>query len=93
MTTGISRRTWLLRAAVGGAALALGMAPLRNALAADPVEKGVSRVQGDVRINGKPAQQGMAVKPGDTIDTGRDAELVLLESLVGRKAPFDVSGC
>jgi hypothetical protein len=80
---GVSRRIWLARAAAGGAALALGMMRLRNALAADAVEKGVARVRGDVRINGKPAQRGMEVGPGDAVATGRDAELVVV---VGRDA-------
>jgi hypothetical protein len=80
---GASRRIWLARAAAGGAALALGMMRLRDALAADAVEKGVSRVRGDVRINGKPAQRGMEVGPGDAVTTGRDAELVVV---VGRDA-------
>ncbi len=76
---GISRRAWLGRAAV----VVLGMARLRDALAAGAVENGVSRVRGDVRINGKPAKQGMQAKPGDVITTGRDAELVVV---VGRDA-------
>ncbi len=79
----MKRRTWLSRAAVGGAALALGMARLRDALAADAVQKGVARVRGNVRINGKPAKLGMEVKPGDVITTGRNAELV---AVVGRDA-------
>ncbi len=81
--TGISRRAWLARMAAGGAALALGMMRLRDALAADAVKKGVTRVRGDVRINGKLAQRGMDVGPGDTVTTGRDAELVVV---VGRDA-------
>ena len=80
---GISRRIWLARAAAGGAALALGMMRLRDALAADAVETGVSRVRGDVRINGKPAQRGMEARPGDVVTTGRDAQLVVV---VGRDA-------
>jgi len=79
----VSRRTWLVRAAAGGVALAAGMAQLRRALARGTVEAGVARVRGDVRINGKPAQRGMEVKPGDVITTGRDAELVVV---VGRDA-------
>jgi len=78
VTTRISRRAWLARAAAGGTTLALGMACLRNALAAGVVEEGIHRVRGDVRINGKPAQQGLVVQPGDTIETGRDAELVVV---------------
>lgn len=81
--TRISRRAWLARAAAGGAALALGMARLRDALAADAVKKGVSRVRGEVRVNGKPAKRGMEVKPGDVITTGHNAELV---AVVGRDA-------
>lgn len=80
---GGSRRIWLVRAAAGSAALALGMMRLRDALAADAVEEGVSRVRGDVRINGKPAQRGMEVGPGDAVTTGRDSELVVV---VGRDA-------
>jgi len=66
-----------------GAALGLGMARLRQALAQGSVAPGVARVQGDVRVSGKPAQRGMEVKPGDVITTGRDAELVVV---VGRDA-------
>ena len=80
---GVSRRIWLARAAAGGAALALGMAQLRLALALGSVAPGVARARGDVRINGKPAQRGMEVRPGDVITTGRDAELVVV---VGRDA-------
>lgn len=80
---GVSRRVWLARAAAGGAGLALGMMRLRDALAAGAVEKGVSRVRGDVRINGKPARRGMEAKPGDIVTTGRDAQLVVV---VGRDA-------
>jgi len=80
---GASRRSWLARAAAGGAALALGMMRLRDALAVGAVEPGVARVRGDVRINGKPAQRGMEVKPGDVITTGPGAELVVV---VGRDA-------
>ncbi|MBI1965784.1 MAG: hypothetical protein HYS46_05995 [Betaproteobacteria bacterium] len=63
--------------------LALGMAHLREALAADAVERGVARARGDARINGKPAKRGMEVKPGDTVTTGRNAELV---AVIGRDA-------
>jgi len=63
--------------------LALGMSRLRKALAADAVAKGIATVRGDVRINGEPAQQGMALKPGDTIRTAGNAELV---AVVGRDA-------
>lgn len=45
----------------------LGMACLRETLAAGAVENGVSRVRGDVRINGKPAKQGMQAKSSHPI--------------------------
>lgn len=59
------------------------MAQLREALAADAVAQGVSRVRGDVTLNGQPAAQGMRVRAGDTIATGPDAELV---AVAGRDA-------
>ena len=79
----VSRRVWLARAAAGGAALALGMARLRGALAADAIKQGVARVRGDVRIDGRAAKRGMELKPGDVIRTGPEAELV---AVVGRDA-------
>lgn len=84
-----SRRAWLARMAAGGAALALGMAGLRRALAAEAVAQGVSRVRGDVLIGGRPATRGMAVRPGDVITTGRGAELVFV---AGRDAFMARSG-
>jgi len=74
-----ARRAWLGRAA----AIALGMATLRRALALGSVPAGVARVSGDARINGKPAVRGMEVRPGDVITTGADGELVFV---VGRDA-------
>jgi hypothetical protein len=79
----MSRRTWLRRAAAGGAALAAEMGYLRHALAMGAVPPGVYRARGDVRINGKPAQKGMELKPGDVVSTGSDSELVVV---VGKDA-------
>lgn len=79
----MSRRTWLKRAAAGAAALAAAMGQLRQALALGAVPPGVYQARGDVRINGKPAQKGVELKPGDVVTTGRDAELVVV---VGRDA-------
>ena len=75
----MSRRDWLARTA----ALALGMAQLRQALAADAVRKGVARVRGEAAISGRPARRGMEVKPDDVVTTGRDGQLVFV---VGRDA-------
>ncbi len=81
--TRITRRAWLARMAGGGAVLAAGMTLARLALAAGTIPPGVARVKGEARINGKPALQGMEVKPGDVITTGPGAELVFV---VGRDA-------
>jgi hypothetical protein len=81
--TGNSRRDWLKRAAAGGAALAVAMACLRQALAMGSVEAGIARARGDARVNGQAARQGMEVKPGDVVVTGSDGELVMV---VGRDA-------
>jgi len=81
--TGFTRRDWLKRAASGGAVLAAGMSLARLALAAGTIPPGVARVKGDARVNGKPALQGMEVRPGDVITTGPGAELVFV---VGRDA-------
>lgn len=85
----ISRRNWLLRTAAGGVAVALGMVQLRQALAADSVQKGIARARGEVRIGDLPAKQGMEIKPGDVITTGARAEIVFV---VGRDAFMARSG-
>lgn len=87
--TGASRRAWLTRMAASSAALALGMAGLRRALAAETVAQGVSRVRGEVLIGGKPAVRGMEVRPDDVITTGRGAALVYVS---GRDAFLVRSG-
>lgn len=79
----MSRRAWLKRAAAGGAALTAAMGYLRHALAMGEVPPGVYQTRGDVRINGKPAQRGAELKPGDVVTTGRDAQLVVV---VGKDA-------
>ncbi len=71
-----SRRAWLRGIAAGG--VAFGLSGLRQALAAGKVGEGVHRVRGEARINGVAARQGMHVKPGAVITTGRDAELVVV---------------
>jgi len=71
------RRRWL-RDAVAAAVAATGMMRLRTALAAGALPPGVARFRGDVRINGKPAEPGQRVAPGDLIVTGRGAELLFV---------------
>jgi hypothetical protein len=81
--TDMTRRQWLLRTSAGAAAIAGGMALLREALAAEAVRKGVARVRGEARIGGEPAKPGIEVKPGDVVTTGPRSELVFV---VGRDA-------
>jgi hypothetical protein len=70
------RRTWLHGATA--VAIAAGMSQLRAALAAGAVPPGVARIKGDVRINGKPAERGQRIVPGDVIVTGKNGELVFV---------------
>lgn len=71
------RRRWL-RGAAAAAVVAAGMTRLRAALAAGTLPPGVAQIKGDVRINGKPAERGQRVGPGDVVVTGKGAELVLV---------------
>jgi len=71
------RRRWL-RGAAAAAVAAAGMLQLRAALAAGALPPGVARFKGDVRINGRPAETGQRVAPGDLIVTGRGAELLFV---------------
>ncbi len=70
------RRRWLRGAAA--VSLATGMLKLRAALAAGALPPGVARFKGEVRINGKPAEPGQRVAPGDVIVTGQGAELLFV---------------
>jgi hypothetical protein len=59
-------------------ALALQMGVLRGVLAAGRVEKGIYRLRGDVRVNGRPAQEGQDIKGGDIITTGPNSEVLFV---------------
>jgi hypothetical protein len=62
------------RRALLALAAAAGMpAGLRMALAQSSAKQGVRSVQGDMRINGKPAEAGTPVRPGDAIALGDGA--------------------
>jgi hypothetical protein len=50
---------------------AAGLLFVRPALA-----QGVNRVRGDVTVNGQPAKQGTAVRPGDKVVTGPGGQVV-----------------
>ena len=59
------------RRALVALATAIGLpAALRVALAQNQAKQGVRTVQGDMRINGKPAEAGILVRPGDAIVLG-----------------------
>ena len=62
------RRAWLKL----GAGIGL-YAALRRSLAQISAKQGVRTVQGDMRINGKPAEAGTLVRPGDAIVLGNGA--------------------
>lgn len=73
------RRRTLLKSAL--LAVAAGVSPLQlieEALALGLVQKGVHRVRGDVRINGRPAVENMELATGDVIVTGPGAELIFV---------------
>lgn len=94
-----TRREWLKRALLGGAAVPL---LLRDALAAGKRASGMIDIQGEVLINGTPAKRGIALKPGGSVATapgssavfvlGRDAFLIREKSelhFAGSKALAD----
>src|SRR5689334_7766822 len=63
------RRRTLLALAAG-----IGLHPaLRLTLAQTSGQQGVRASRGDVRINGRPAAVDALVRPGDTIEIGKDA--------------------
>jgi hypothetical protein len=60
---------------LGGAALYLAVQDL---LAQGKAPRGVARVRGDASVNGVPAKRGMVMRPGDTVITGRNGEIVFV---------------
>ncbi len=75
-----TRREWLRRALVAGAAMPL---LIRDALAAGTRPGDVVEIKGEVLINGKPVSVGAAMKPGDSVATARGGSAVFV---VGRDA-------
>jgi hypothetical protein len=66
---------------IGFASLLATVSPsalIRNALANGnkPITPGINKITGNVTINGKPAQTGMAVVEGDIIVTGPGSEAI-----------------
>jgi hypothetical protein len=81
---GKARRKWLLRTVASLGVSALPSA-IRQALAMgeNPAAPGLYRVEGDVRVNGRPAASGFLIRPGDVIETGARSQAVFV---VGRDA-------
>ncbi len=71
----IDERRRRILSGLGGAALYLAVQDL---FAQGRTPKGVARVRGDASVNGVPAKRGMVVRPGDTVITGRDGEIVFV---------------
>lgn len=72
-----------LLAATTAAGLALNLAGLGRLLAADAVPRGVHSVAGEVRVNGVPVTLATQIRPGDSVVTGPNGDVVFV---VGRDA-------
>ncbi len=73
------RRTLLKFLAALGVFGPAGLSGLvREALANGnkPVAPGLHKLKGEVTVNGKPAREGQAIGPGDTVATGRGGEAI-----------------
>ena len=70
-----TRREWLKRALLGGVALPL---LLRDVLAASARPNGLLEVKGEVLVNGRPANLGAALKPGDSVATAAASSAVFV---------------
>jgi hypothetical protein len=65
----IQRRRALLALAAG-----IGLHPaLQAALAQTSAKEGVRTIKGEVSVNGRPTTLGALIRPGDTIEVGKDA--------------------
>ena len=59
-------------------ALAAGFDSLRLALAQGTQTPGIYRIQGRVRVNGKPVQRGQTIVPGDMLQTGAGGQVIFV---------------
>ena len=80
-----SRRKLLVKLVAGGAISAAAPFLIRQALAMGDrlYTQGFHKLQGTVLLNNKPVNQGMLVKPGDTVTTGSNSLAIFV---VGRDA-------
>lgn len=81
MNTSPSRRRLLRYLLASGAIGAGGIGGFIGAALAKgdiPIKPGVNHLKGEVKINGQPAKLGDLVRRGDTVETGRASEAVLV---------------
>jgi len=76
----IRRKTLKVFAMAGalGPAGVLGLISQALAMGRIPTSSGVYKVRGQVTVNGKAAQLGQKIGPGDTVVTGPDSEVVFV---------------
>ncbi len=74
-----TRRRWLLRAAGSlGAAAIPGAIRQALAMGEKPAAPGLYKVEGEVRVNGRLADAGQLVRPGDVIETGPRSQAIFV---------------
>lgn len=69
----ISRRHFLKGAVLAGGAVWVGPGRLARAMGKADIPQGFREIVGRVTLNGRPAQEGDLVRPGDVVETGPDA--------------------
>lgn len=78
------RRRWLIKALTAGVfASALPESALASSLFGSvpgrlPAGQSIYRITGTVKVNGKPATMRTQIRPGDTVETGKDSELIFV---------------
>ena len=89
----IDRRRRTVLSGLAGAALYVAV---QDMFAQDKAPRGVARVRGDASVNGVPARRGMVVRPGDTVITGGNGEIVFVigkdAMLVRANSQIETSG-
>ena len=72
----MQRRRLLQGLAAAGLAGQLGFLRAAWAAGAKLAPPGIYRLSGQVQVNGQAAREGLAIKPGDTISTGPNSEVI-----------------
>ncbi|WP_145987911.1 hypothetical protein [Sulfurivermis fontis] len=74
MKTGTARRAWLRRLAAAG--LVPLLTPLLLAMSRLPAGRTIYRLQGTVRVNGRPVDETTLITLGDVVETGADGMVI-----------------